>query len=283
MKYDVIILGGGPAALSAAVAVRSRNGSALVVGNDRKTSMLARAAEVQNYLGLAPQSGMQMLDAFYAHAARMGVAFTNGRITSAVQWDGYTLSDGEEIYQGVALVLAPGVMQSQKLFGEEAFLGRGVSYCATCDGMPYRGKTVAVVGLSAEAPQEANYLWDIGCQVTYVAAKRPDALHPSIQFWAGSNISIQGEQLVQAIEVDGKAQAVDGVFVLRDAVSPVDMLEGLDTSSGHILVDSSMKTNLSGVFAAGDCTGLPYQVSKAVGQGHVAGLSAMEYCAAQKV
>lgn len=284
LKYDVVILGGGPAALSAAVAVRSRNGSVLVVGNDKKTSMLARAGEVRNYLGLAPQSGHQMLCTFYDHAKRMGAEFATGRITSVIQWDGYTLSDGDEIHQGTALILAPGVIQGKRLQGEEALLGHGVSYCATCDGILYRGKTVAVVGLSDEAPQEANYLLELGCRVTYIAEKRPEALRSEIAFrtGTGSKVAILGEQQLSGIAVDGETQAVDGVFVLREAVSPVDILDGLDTQGGHIQVDSAMKSNLSGVFAAGDCTGLPYQVSKAVGQGHVAGLSAMEYCAKQK-
>lgn len=282
MKYDVVILGSGPAALSAAVAVRSRNGSALVVGNDKKTSMLARAAQVRNYLGFASQSGLQMLSTFYDHAKRMGAQFATGRITSTVQWDGYTLSDGDKIYQGTALILAPGVIQGEKLQGEEALLGHGVSYCATCDGILYRGKTVAVVGLSAGAPQEANYLAELGCRVTYIAAKRPESLCAEIAFQAGSKVVILGEQQVNGLAVDGEEQAVDGVFVLREAVSPVDILEGLNTQGGHIQVDDAMRTNLTGVFAAGDCTGLPYQVAKAVGQGHVAGLSAMEYCASNR-
>ena len=156
-------------------------------------------------------------------------------------------------------------------------MGRGVSYCATCDGMLYRNKPVAVVGRSKDAPAEAEYLQSIGCQVTYVAARRPEELNQAIPFVKGNRRSVKGDRLVTALEIDGQEFPCEGVFVLRDAVAPTDLLPALETEDGYIKVDRKMATNVPGVFAAGDCTGLPLQIAKAVGEGHIAALSACEY------
>ena len=139
------------------------------------------------------------------------------------------------------------------------------SYCATCDGMLYRNKSVVVLGLSADAPAEAEYLRSLGCQVTYLAPKKSDKLE------------IKGEQTVTAVNSGGEDIPCDGVFILREAVAPTDLLPDLETTEGVIRVDRNMSTNIPGVFAAGDCAGAPLQVSKAVGEGHIAALSACEY------
>ena len=152
-----------------------------------------------------------------------------------------------------------------------------MSYCATCDGMLYRGKPVAVVGRSKDAPLEANYLQSIGCQVTYVSAREPEGLDRAIPWVKANKLAVKGEQAVTALEADGAELPCSGVFILREAVAPTDLLPDLETEGGFIKVDRTMATNLPGVFAAGDCTGLPLQAAKAVGEGHVAALSACEY------
>ena len=152
-----------------------------------------------------------------------------------------------------------------------------MSYCATCDGMLYRGRPVAVVGRSGDAPREASYLKSLGCQVVYVAARRPDALDGDIPFIQANRLEITGAQTVTALVADGTPIPCSGVFILRDAVAPTDLLPQLETREGAIRVDRSMSTSVPGVFAAGDCTGGPLQVSKAVGEGLVAALSAAEY------
>ena len=176
-----------------------------------------------------------------------------------------------------ALILAPGVIRQAKYPGEEEYLGRGVSYCATCDGMLYRNKPVVVVGRSPDAPHEANYLKSLGCQVTYVAAREPQGLDQEIPFVRAGRLAVKGEQAVTALEADGASIPCAGIFILRQAVAPTDLLPALETEEGYIRVDRRMATNVEGVFAAGDCTGGPLQVAKAVGEGHVAALSACEY------
>lgn len=277
MKYDIIVLGSGPAGLSAAVTARGRNKSVLVIGNRWQDNPLARAERVDNYLGMPGMTGMEMLEAFQRHAQEMGVEMVAGKVLSIMEWEGFTLTVGSQLYQGSALILAPGVVRQAKFPGEETYLGRGVSYCATCDGMLYRNKPVAVVGRSKDAPHEAAYLKSIGCQVVYVAPKRPDQLEEDIPFIQAAKLAVKGEQTVTALEADGADIPVNGVFILREAVAPGDLLPGLTLENGAIQVDRSMATSVPGVFAAGDATGAPLQVSKAVGEGLIAALSACEY------
>lgn len=277
MKYDIIVLGSGPAGLSAAVTARGRNKSVLVIGNRWQDSPLARAERVDNYLGMPGMTGMEMLEAFQRHAQEMGVEMVTGKVLSIVEWEGFNLTVGSQLYQGSALILAPGVVRQAKFTGEETYLGRGVSYCATCDGMLYRNKPVAVVGRSKDAPHEAAYLKSIGCQVVYVAPKRPDQLEEDIPFIQAAKLAVKGEQTVTALEADGADIPVNGVFILREAVAPGDLLPGLTLENGAIQVDRSMATSVPGIFAAGDATGAPLQVSKAVGEGLIAALSACEY------
>lgn len=277
MKYDLIVLGTGPAGLSAAVTAHGRDKSVLVVGNRWQDSPLARAKRIDNYLGMPEMTGAAMLEEFQLHAERAGVDFVNGRVISLMEWDGFALTIGNDVYQGRALIMAPGVVRQMKYPGEETFLGRGVSYCATCDGMLYREKPVAVVGRSKDAPHEAEYLKSLGCQVTYVAARQPEGMDPEIPFVKASQLMIKGEQAVTGLEVNGEEIPVSGVFILRDALAPTDLLPALETENGAIKVDRTMATNIKGVFAAGDCTGGPLQISKAVGEGLVAALSACEY------
>lgn len=277
MKYDIIVLGSGPAGLSAAVTARGRNKSVLVIGNRWQDSPLARAERVDNYLGMPGMTGMEMLEAFQRHAQEMGVEMVTGKVLSIMECEGFTLTVGSQLYQGSALILAPGVVRQAKFPGEETYLGRGVSYCATCDGMLYRNKPVAVVGRSKDAPHEAAYLKSIGCQVVYVAPKRPDQLEEDIPFIQAAKLAVKGEQTVTALEADGADIPVNGVFILREAVAPGDLLPGLTLEKGAIQVDRSMATSVPGVFAAGDATGAPLQVSKAVGEGLIAALSACEY------
>ena len=127
------------------------------------------------------------------------------------------------------------------------------------------------------AAEDADFLESIGCRVTYTAPKRPETLKEGIPFLAANKVEIKGEQMVTAVSLDGTDVPCAGVFVLRASLAPTDLLPALETEGGYIKVDRAMRTSVEGVFACGDCTGAPLQVAKAVGEGHVAGLSACEY------
>ena len=261
MSYDVLVIGAGPAGLSAAVNARARGKSVLVVSNPPEESPLWRAEEVDNHLGMPRQSGAELLRAFRRHAEEAGAELRTGKVLSTVRSGAdWYVSIGSDMENARALVLAAGVARGKKFPGEEKFLGRGVSYCATCDGMLYRGKPVAVLGYSDTARREADFLAGIGCSVTYFD-------HPRA-------CSVEGEDRVSAVTCDGETVEVEGVFLLRPTMAPTDLFPGLELEQGYVKVDRKMATNLPGVFAAGDCTGGPLQVSKAVGEGLIAGQSA---------
>lgn len=279
MPYDIAVVGGGPAGLSAAINARARGKSVVVVGNDYRESPLYRAERVDNYLGMPGMTGAQLLEAYRRHAESMEVDFRAGRVLNIMQLEGTCyLSIGSEMETAKAVVLATGVVRGKKLPGEVKYLGRGVSYCATCDGMLYRGKPVVVVGMAPDAPGEANFLQGIGCQVTYISARAPEGLVPAIPYVKSGRLEIVGEDGVTALRVGDTELPAQCVFLLRSAMPPTDLLPDLALEeNGYITVNRQMGTNLPGIFAAGDCTGLPLQLSKATGEGLVAGQAAAEY------
>ena len=276
--YDVAVIGGGPAGLSAAVQVRARGKSVLVVSGDQRDNPLVKTQRIDNYLGFYNVTGAQLMEQFRTHAQQMGVERKEGRVLNIMPMgDTFYLSIGSEMEQARAIVLATGVVRSAKYPGEEQFLGTGVSYCATCDGMLYRGKEIAVVGLASDAPAEANWLKEIGCKVTYVSPNPPDGLRPDIPVVKAGTVEVLGGQKVEGLRAGSATIPCEGVFILRPSMAPADLFPGLELEGGYLKVDRNMATNLPGVFAAGDCTGLPLQVSKAVGEGQMAGHRAAEY------
>lgn len=267
MSYDVLVIGGGPAGLSAALNIRARGRSVLVVSNPPEENPLWRAEKVDNYLGLPDMTGPEMLTAFRRHAEQAGVVIQEGKVLNTMYMsETWYVSIGTEMEHAKTLVLASGVVRGKKFPGEAEFLGRGVSYCATCDGMLYRGKPVAVLGYSETARREAEFLQGIGCEVTYF--DRP------------KQCEIVGTERVERVTCDGVSVETACVFLLRPAMAPTDLFPGLELENGYVRVDRRMATNLPGVFAAGDCTGGALQVSAAAGEGLIAGQSAAAYVAA---
>ncbi len=269
--YDVIIIGGGPAGISAALTLRARGKSVAVVGKGAAQSSLARAERIDNYPGVPAVSGSALLETMTAQAKAQGAEFIEEKALSAMPM-GETLfvSAGQNVLETRALILCTGVSRGKALPGESELLGAGVSYCATCDGMLYRGRRVAVLGFSPDAPEEAEFLRSVGCEVLYYDEK------------AARGAAIRGAGRVEALEIGGETVEVEGVFVLRDSVAPEALLPGLALDGRHIAVGRDLAASIPGVFAAGDCVGTPYQIAKAVGEGNVAALSAVKYLDEQK-
>ena len=259
--YDVIVIGAGPAGLSAAINVRQRGGSVLVIGLPKENNPLWKAEKVSNYPGLEDVSGEEMLDIFTRHAERMGADFNSGRVLNAYYTgDMWMVSAGNSVFESRAVIFAGGVSRGKTFPGEEEYLGRGVSYCATCDGMLYRQKDVAVIGFGPADQEEADYLAGIGCRVHY--------------FEKPKSVEIIGGQTVSKAVIDGEELDVNGVFVLRPSLAPTSIFPGLELDGPYIRVDRDMAASLPALFAAGDCTGTPLQVAKAVGEGMIAGQKA---------
>jgi thioredoxin reductase (NADPH) len=162
---------------------------------------------------------------------------------------------------------------------EEKFLGKGLGYCATCDGPLYSGKDVLIIGHSQAAESEANFMAEICSKVYYLPLYQKQLyLDPRIELIKGKPRTIIGQDLLEGLELDnGKIIKVDGLFVLEAETAPERIMPGLQIEDNHIKVNRSQETNLPGIFAAGDCTGPPYQVAKSVGEGQVAGLNASRY------
>ena len=148
-------------------------------------------------------TGPELLERFRTHAGQMGAERRDGRVLNLLAVGGaYYLSIGSEVEQARAVVLATGVVRAKKYPGEAERLGAGVSYCATCDGMLYRGREIAVVGKTADAPQEANYLRELGCRVTYVGDQPPEGLRPDIPFVKATRLEVLGEKKVEALRAE---------------------------------------------------------------------------------
>ena len=272
--YDIAIIGAGPAGYSAAINARKREKSVIVIGQN--TGWLSRAESIENYPGMPGVSGQEMLSKMADQAAAMGAELRGGVVHQVIAMgESFALSLGADFIEPRKVILATGARQPRLLEGEERLLGRGVSYCGTCDGMLYRGKNVAVIGAGAEAVPEANFLMGLCQSVTYFGKPDP-ALDARIQVRADKVTKISGETRAQSLTAGGEEIPFDGVFIFREAMALSSLLPGLEMDGAFIRVDRQMRTSLPGVFAAGDCTGLPLQVAKAVGEGCIAALAASQ-------
>jgi thioredoxin reductase (NADPH) len=276
--YDIIIIGGGPAGLTAAINGRVRNKSVLVLTNDWKQTYLYQAQRIDNYPGRPGISGAEILDSLVSHAKELGVEIDTKRVLTIMPMDDhFYVSAGARVEQAKTIILAIGTGSHKKLPGEENWVGRGVSYCATCDGLLYRnGKKVTVVGKATDAVEEANFLNEIGCIVTFVSQKPVEGLSDGVKSVIANHLEIKGDGMVQALVADGNEIPSDGIFILRQTVAPNDLLPSLKTEDGGIWVNRRMETSIPRIYAAGDCTGRPLQVIKSMGEGQRAALSAVE-------
>lgn len=278
--YDCAIIGAGPAGLSAAINLRLHNINYIWFGTPALSDKISSAEKIANYPGLPMVSGKQLQSAFLDHIREMDLSITDKMVTLiTAAGDSYMLLADNEVYQAKSIILATGVIRSKLITGEEEFIGRGVSYCATCDGFLYKDKTIAVLCKSKRFEHEAEYLASLAQKMYYL----PEYKNPSI---SGENVfivkekcvAINGTMKVDRLTLkDGSSLFVDGFFILRDAITPTTLLPGLVVEKGHISVDRNMSTNLPGCFACGDCTGTPYQYAKAIGEGNIAAHSVIKY------
>ena len=280
MAYDCAIIGTGPAGLSAALNLKIHRKNVLWLGDRNICAKVEKAEKVMNYPGLPAVSGPELASAFRRQAEEMGLSVTDRMVNSILSMGGrYALMAGSEFYEAKTLLLATGVTQVNCIPGEQALLGKGVSYCATCDGMLYRGKTIAIVITDPRFEHEVNYLAELADKVLLFAQyKGCNVERSNVTVTGGVPAAIEGGKRVESVRCsDGAVYPVDGVFCLRGSIEPTALLPGLALEEGHITADRAQKTNLPGVFAAGDCTGRPYQYTKAVGEGNVAAHSIVEY------
>ncbi len=276
---DIAIIGAGPAGLSAAISGVIRNKKVKVFGNPPSTSFIYKAERIDNYIGMLGVNGHEMMEKFTNHAKELGVEIKESKVIEIFPMGEYYMLNVEnEFIEARTVILANGLSKSNVLEGENEFLGRGVSYCATCDGPLYREKEVLVIGDSAHAEEDANYLSEICGKVYYVPLyKEIEHLNETIEVVRSKPKRIYGEQVVGGIELENSNHDVSGVFIIKENIPTTKLLQSLELDGKAIKVNRFMETNLPGVYAAGDCTGKPYQVAKAVGEGNVAVLQAVTY------
>ena len=284
MRYDIAIIGSGPAALSAAINAKIRNKNIIVFGSKNLSNKLVKAPIVDNYLGFSNVTGIELMESFKKHLDDMDIEIVNKKINNVyAMGDYFALMSGQEMFEATSVILGTGVEFSRAIEGEEKFLGRGVGYCATCDAPLYKGKTVAIIGHTPDAEEEANYIDEIAEKTYYIPVydmeKTTGAgdISENIEVISSKAVKIEGDTHVNKLVLKDREIDVDGVFILKDSVSPGVLVPGLEIEGAHIKVKRDMSTNIAGCFAAGDCTGKPYQFMKAAGEGQVAGLSAVTY------
>lgn len=279
-RYDIAIVGTGPAGLEAAITAKLRNKNIILFGNSDLSLKITRATRIDNYLGLPDTTGEKLAEAYKAHLVNMGIEIVCERINEIyAMGDYFALQSAETMYEAKSVILATGVVTGKTIDGELENLGRGVSYCATCDAALYKGKTAVVLSYSKKEEEEADFLAERAEKVYYLPIYREETdLNPEIEVVKG----VIPKQIIRRddkmVFVTNKGEFVtDGIFILRDAVAPDKLVPGLKTDGAHIVVNREMETNIPGLFACGDITGRPYQYIKAAGEGNVASFTAVSY------
>ncbi len=283
-QFDVAIIGTGPAGLSAALTLKLRGKNILLFGEKKLSRKINAAQEIKNYLGLPDASGEILREKFLSHLSDMKIEITEERIKAIYAMGEYfSLQGAAQKYEAKSIILATGVIVQTPLDGETEFLGRGVSYCATCDGIFYKGKNIAVISYSQAEEKEAIYLAGICDKMIYFPIYKNCELDkskfPNIEIVREIPKKIEGEMKVSKIVTEKNSYDTYGVFILRENISAGTLVPGLAMDGAHIKVDRAMRTNISGCFACGDATGKPYQYIKSAGEGNVAALSAVDYLA----
>ncbi|MBU5487197.1 NAD(P)/FAD-dependent oxidoreductase [Clostridium sp. MSJ-8] len=279
-RVDIAIIGTGPAGLSAALNAKIRNKTFILFGSNNFSNKVFRAEKINNYLGLPGISGRELSENFKKHIESLDIDITEERVNNVYAMGEYysIMASDNKMYEATSIILATGVEFNRALEGEENFLGRGVSYCVTCDALLYRNKDVAIVSYNQEGEEEANFLSEIAKQVYYIPLYDGEySLNNNIKIIKDKPLRVTGEEKVKSLIMTETELEVDGVFFIKDSIAPNQLVPGLEVDGEHIVVDKNMATNLKGCFAAGDCIGKPYQYIKAAGEGNIAALNAVKY------
>jgi len=298
-SYDVAIVGGGPAGLTAAIYASRRGLKTIILEEGNLGGRAAYAHMIENYPGFPEGiSGVDLVRRFESQAERFGAVIRTGQGVNGIDIgpDKKTLMTQAGTYSAGAIIVTTGLKQKKlSIPGEEKLLGRGVSYCATCDGFFFKGRRVAVLGSGQEAASDIIYLSTLTDKITWV----PNADRISVEeaylkkldeigiapILGAKIIEVFGEGRVQGIKLESgggsiEEKAIDGLFIAIGTVPTIDVLKKagiIIDDNGYIMTNESMETNIPGVYAAGDCTGKSHQVVVAVGQGAVAGTNASDY------
>jgi thioredoxin reductase (NADPH) len=293
--HDIIIIGGGPAGLTAAIYAARHNNKTIVLEGNKLGGKSLEAHWVENYPGFPDGiSGPDLMALMEKQASKFGAEFSSETVVGIADFgETKMLTTRKGIRQAKAVIIATGMgRKSLSVKGENEFKGRGVSYCGVCDGPFFREKTVAIVGGGHEAVHDIEVLGGSASKVYAIPGKKgyaeeySDLEHikkdPKVEFIYDTDITeIGGTDFVEYLKLDnGDEVKLDGVFIILEHVSASTILgdAGVDTDTGGcILVDRDQRTNMDGIFAAGDCCCRGMQIVTATGMGAQAALTAMKY------
>jgi len=303
--YDTIIIGGGPAGLTAGLYAARAGLKALLIEGASSTSQITVTDLVENYPGIPEGiSGFDLIQRFKTQADHFGLEIMTADVTAIAnkQWDGikgWNISMDGKSLETLSVIVATGAYWRRLgIPGEETFAGKGVSYCATCDGPFYRNKEVIVVGGGDTAVQEAIFLTNFASKVTIVHRRdrlratkvlqnRAKANNKITFIWNAVVEEISGGTVVEKVKVrniksSGATQeiAVSGIFIFIGLTPQTDILDSLAErdKSGYVMVDRNMQTSADGIFACGDCIQKQLrQIVTACGDGATASFSAQLY------
>ena len=278
---DAAVIGTGMAGISAALTLAARGKKFKIFGNAGLSEKIEKAHVINNYPGLYGKTGAEFCLELKNQLKALKIEITEKRITNVYNMGKYfLLLSGMEQFDAKTIIISTGVDFGKPLPGEEQFLGRGVSYCATCDGMLYKGKTVVVLAYSKSEEKEAEFLLSICSKIFYVPMYKETVEIPaseSLEIVRDIPKEIIGSLKAQKLVLADKTIEADCIFILRESIMPSALLQGLEMDGNHIAVDRKCCTNIHGCFAAGDVTGTPYQYAKAAGEGNIAAVSAAAY------
>lgn len=295
MIYDIIIVGGGPAGLTAAIYAKRANKNVLVIERALYGGQVAVIGEIENYPGFLSIQGAALAEVFYSQAKKLGVTFVHDNMIDLKLGEMKKVVCKKATYEAKAVVLALGSMSRElNVEGEKKFIGSGVSYCATCDGNFFKNKKVAVVGSGDSAVASALYLQSLASEVVIISnhtklklkAYTPEVfkrLNKTSIIYETQVQSINGQEKVESVTISSekgtKEILVDGVFVTIGRKPDTKMLAGtlnLD-KFGYIITDESMHTSADGVYACGDVsTAKVKQIVTATAGGAIAATEAIK-------
>ncbi len=278
--FDSLIIGGGPAGLSACLNLQIRNKSFKFFSGTEKTTGLMKAPQIDNYLGLQGISGTELLNNFKKHVNEMGIEIFKDKVTNIIGMGGYfAVNSNNEFYEAKTIIIGTGHAKANYFLGEKEYLGKGVGYCATCDGPLYKNKPITIISENEEGEEESVFLSQICSEVYYIPLYNSEMKSNSkIKIIKDKPMEIVGDgDKVISLKLKNQEIKTEAVFIIRNVIPVSQLLEGIELEDGSIKVNRHMETSINGVFACGDCTGKPYQISKAVGEGSIAALSAVKF------
>ena len=279
MIYDVIIIGAGPAGISAGLYTQRANKKTLIIYNEK--SSLEKASKIENYYGFPNGiSGKELYQNGIMQAKNLGIELKKEEVIKIEKIkETFEVSTSNRKYISRNVILATGNKKNTPdIKGIKELEGKGISYCAICDGFFYRGKDVAVLGSGDYAISEVNDLLNVANKITILTNKKkvPDFRAENVKVETRGVIAVKGENQLESIELeDGTKLEVDGLFVAQGVAGSTDFARKLGAlvKDNKIVVSDKMETTIQGLYACGDCIGGIYQIAKAINEGMIAGMN----------